>query len=256
VHNALRRARKALARREFPVVPAHIGRIDYERAEIVVSVTSRAEILSRLRPCAKEPWTVRWLEENLRADDVLYDIGANVGSYSLVAAAVRPDVCVFAFEPGYANYAALCDNVFLNGREGAVTPLPVLLGERTALEALHYSDLAAGAAGHEVGGPSPHAQRVLAFRLDDLVERFGLPQPTLVKLDVDGAEAGVLAGAEQTFARPELRSVLVEIERARSDEVLLYLERAGLALRSRIDERDGEPLRYVWYGVFGRPDYH
>ena len=237
-------------------MPPHIGRIDYEEAEILVGVTSRAEILSRLRPCAKEPWTVQWLEETLRSGDVLYDIGANVGSYSLIAAALRSGVRVVALEPGYANYAALCDNVLLNRQQDVITPLPVVLAEGTELRTLHYSDVAAGAAEHELRQKENPAYRqpVLAYRLDDLVEQFGLPPPTLVKLDVDGGEAAVLAGATQTLARRELRSVLVEIERARTGDVVPFLDRAGLALRERIDDRDGEALPYVWYGIFERPD--
>ena len=124
---ALRRARRALSRREYPVVPAHLGRIDYGGADIVIGVTSRTEILSRLRPCAKEPWTVAWLERTLRAGDVFYDVGANVGAYSLVAAALGRAERVVAVEPGYASYAALCDNIVLNGRQDVVVPLPAVL---------------------------------------------------------------------------------------------------------------------------------
>jgi FkbM family methyltransferase len=242
----------------MPVVPTHVGRIDYEEAEILVGVTSRAEILSRLRPCAKEPWTVQWLQESIRDGDVLYDIGANVGAYSLIAAALGRDARVVAIEPGYANYAALCDNIVLNGRQDAVVPLPVVLAERTELRTLQYTDVAAGAAGHELAHMEGAAYRqpVLAYRLDDLVEQFGLPAPTLVKLDVDGGEAAVLAGAAEVLAREELRSVLIEIERQRADDALPLLDRAGLTLRERIDERGGEPLRHVWYGIFGRRDYH
>jgi FkbM family methyltransferase len=238
-------------------VPAHIGKLDFDGVPILVGVTSRAEVLSRLRPCAKEPWTVRWLEENLRPGDVFYDIGANVGSYSLIAAALRDDIRVFAFEPGYANYSALCDNVLLNGRQDVVTPLPVALGDRTELVMLRYSDLAPGAAEHELTQTaSPHRQRLLAYRLDDFVKQFALPSPTLVKLDVDGAETAVLAGAAQTLARPDLRSLLVESRRDRGDEVVAGLDRGGFSLRRRIDERDGVRLRFVWYGIFGRSDYN
>jgi FkbM family methyltransferase len=253
----VRRARRALARRELPIVPAHVGRIDYEGAAILVGVTSRKEILSRLRPCAKEPWTVRWMEERLRPGDVLYDIGANVGAYSLIAA-LRDGIKVVAVEPAYANFAALCDNILLNGQEDVVVPLPIVLGEQTRLGTLHYSDLAAGAAEHqfEGDGEAAYRQPVLAYRLDDLVEQFALPAPTLIKLDVDGAEAAVLAGATKTLARTELRSVLVEIARARTDDVVPLLERAGLALGERVEDRGGEPLRNVWYGVFERPNYH
>jgi len=244
-----RRARRALARREYPVVPAHIGRLDYPGKDIRVGVTSRTEILSRLRPCEKEPWTVAWLERTLRGGDVLYDVGANVGAYSLIAASLgREAATVVAVEPSYASYAALCDNVLLNGLEGVVVPLPVVLGEQTGLEALGRTS-EPGAAEHEVGGEGIAA---LSLRLDDLVAQFGLPAPTVMKIDVDGAEASILAGGSTTLERPELRSVLVEVDRARGDAVVETLVRAGLGLTERIDERQGKPLARVWYGIFDR----
>ena len=245
-----RRARRALSRREYPVVPAHVGRLDYAAADLRVGVTSRTEILSRLRPCEKEPWTVAWLERTLRPGDVLWDVGANVGAYSLIAASLdREAAKVVAVEPAYATYAALCDNVLLNGFEGVVMPLPVLLGDRPMLEALGMRNTEPGASEHEVGG---EGLPVLAFRLDDLVAQFGLPAPTVMKIDVDGGEVSVLAGAAETLAQRELRSVLVEVDRSGGDAVVELLTRAGLGLAERVDERQGKPLAGVWYGVFER----
>src|SRR5438046_1543914 len=95
-----RRARRSLSRREYPVVPAHIGRLDYPGADLRIGVTSRTEILSRLRPCEKEPWTVAWLERTVRPGDVLWDVGANVGAYSLIAASLgREAAQIVAVEP-------------------------------------------------------------------------------------------------------------------------------------------------------------
>jgi FkbM family methyltransferase len=236
-------------------VPAHLGRLDYEGGEILIGVTSRAEIMSRLRPCAKEPWTVRWIEQTILPGDVFFDVGANVGAYSLIAAARgRGDLRVVAFEPGYANYAALCDNILLNRHEEEVLPLPVVLTERTGLAALSCRDVAAGAAEHtlEPGEGAAYRQPVLAYRLDDLLSQLGLPAPSVLKIDVDGAEASVLAGAPDTLAQRTLRSILVEIDRDRGDEVVRLLEAAGFAVKERIDERDGEPLKRVWYGIFER----
>src|SRR5207237_7374841 len=112
-----------------------------------------------------EPWTVRWIEQNLRAGDVFYDVGANVGAYALVAAALGTTAQVVAIEPASANYAALCDNIRLNGREDRIVPLPVALAEETRLQTLGSQDVSAGAAGHalEDGRPS-QLQPVLAYR--------------------------------------------------------------------------------------------
>src|SRR5688572_14716010 len=60
-------------------------RLDYDRADIYLRVTSKVEGF-RIHACAKEPFTIEWIHGQLRAGDVLYDIGANVGAYSLVAA--------------------------------------------------------------------------------------------------------------------------------------------------------------------------
>jgi FkbM family methyltransferase len=236
-------------------VPAHLARLDYDGAEIVVGVTSRDEITSRLRPRHKEPWTVRWIEQSLRPADVLWDVGANVGAYCLIAARQAVvDVRVVAVEPGYANYAALCDNVVLNGLQGRITPLPVALSERTGLAEFGYRSTEPGAAEHDLAGSrsAVYRQQLLAFRLDDLVAEFGLPSPSLLKVDVDGAEAEVLAGAATSLASPALRSALVEIQRTESEAILPILADAGLVLRERIDARDGERLRDVWYGIFER----
>jgi FkbM family methyltransferase len=245
-----RKARRVLSRREYPVVPTHIGRLDYHGADIRVGVTTRTEILSRLRPCEKEPWTVAWLERTLRPGDVLYDVGANVGAYSLIAASLgREAARIVAVEPAFANFDALCSNILLNGLEQTIVPLPVLLGERTGLVELAYRDTEAGAAEHGVG---ESGFPTLCYRLDDLVVGMALPAPTVVKIDVDGAEASVLAGAPATLSRPELRSVLVEVERSGGDAVVEVLSRAGLGLTERVDGREGRPLMHVWYGVFER----
>lgn len=232
-----------------------VADLDWPGARIRIRVDSEEILHLRLRPVAKEPWTVQWIEQQLRAGDVLYDIGANVGGYALIAGKHGgSDVTVVAVEPGYASYAALCNNIVLNGLGASVLALPVVLGEATRLGSLSYRDLSAGAAMHELdaAGSGAYRQPVLVFALDDLVEQFELPAPTLVKLDVDGAESAVLAGARRTLVRPELRSLIVEVDNDQTEAVLGETERAGFSLTRRIDERYGEPLPNLWYGIFER----
>jgi FkbM family methyltransferase len=233
-------------------------RLDYPHADIYLRVTSKTE-RNRLRACAKEPFTIEWIEGAVRAGDVFYDIGANVGAYSLIAAK-KPGggARVFAFDPSYANLASLCANILTNDAVDQITPVPVALSNASELTVFRLRTLEPGGARHTLGhgdsteGPTLYAQPAMTFRLDDLVERFALPLPNHIKLDVDGGELAVLEGAAKTLASTTLRSMLIEVSTSMSADVTQALERLGLRLEARehVRNRAGECL--VWYGLFTR----
>jgi FkbM family methyltransferase len=233
-------------------------RLDYPDAEIRLRVTTRAERL-RLKACAKEPFTIEWIHRCVRADDVLYDIGANVGAYSLVAAKKPGGAArVFAFEPSYATVAALSANIVLNGVTEQVTPMPVALSNTDAMTVFGLRALEAGSARHTLGGgpsdegPTLYQQPVMTLRLDTLIERFGLSQPNHIKLDVDGGELAVLEGAAHALASPALRSMLVEVSTSLSGAIAEILERHGLRLDSKVNVKNKAGEYRVWYGLFTR----
>jgi FkbM family methyltransferase len=221
--------------------------LDYPREPIRLAVGSPAAT-KRLRSVSREPFTVAWIEQSLRPGDAFYDVGANVGAFALIAAALlRGSGTVVAFEPGAPTYHDLCVNVALNGFGETVVPLPLALWSRTELVPFSYRTLGSGDARHTLGrggdGASAYTQPMPSFRLDDLVDLFDLPPPALVKLDVDGAELAVLEGAERTLRRPELRGLLVELDGAggeRNEEAILELcAGAGFAPVSRHTHDEG-----------------
>lgn len=178
-------------------------------AQIAMYVDSRIERDMRAGACAKEPETVEWLERELGAKDgaVLYDVGACSGSYSLIAAKLRAKVV--AFEPSAINWRQLCRNAALNRAD--ITALPVALGRRTEMSTLALSSDLSGGAGHMLVGSAPITlgHSVMVWRLDDLLRAFpDLPAPTAMKIDTDGNEPDVLAGATLTLA--SVRSLMVE----------------------------------------------
>ena len=228
-----------------------VGQLDYERHTIYMYVDSIIENNVRLHSCEKEPGTVEWIEEWFKPGDVLYDIGANVGAYSLVTFRfLNGGTQVYAFEPGFVTFPQLCRNIHLNGAGQAIVPFQVALGDSTAITAFHYQNLLPGGALHALGESIDQygnpfqpvfTSPTLSYRLDDFVSQFSLPPPNHVKLDVDGTEYQVLKGAEKALTNPQLRTVLLEVseEHPHTMDVVSLLETKDFVLHSR---RDGNSV--------------
>jgi FkbM family methyltransferase len=229
---------------------AGYGRLDYPDAEIHLQLTSRSEY-HRLRSCAKEPWTVRWIEEHVKPGDVLYDVGANVGVYTLLAAVAVPGSRVVAFEPAPANFAALCANLDLNEVAERSIAVPLALGDRAGAAFIDRDGSVPGASVSLHGTEREQAITVLVDRLDEVVERYGLPRPDHLKLDVDGSELDVLAGGREVLSSTQLRSAMVELESGQANEVIAELEGLGLALVERATGGE-RPRNAPSYGLFAR----
>jgi FkbM family methyltransferase len=167
----------------------------------------------------KEPDTIEWIN-GFHPGDVLWDIGANVGVFSLYAA-TRPNVQVLAFEPFAANFAVLSQNIFINALGERVVPYCVAFAGTTELGVLNSPSRELGSSLHQFGRPgevSPywegtvsHAQGVVGYTVDDFIVQFDPPFPTHIKLDVDGIEWLILKGASKTLRDPRLHSVMAEL---------------------------------------------
>ena len=101
---------------------------------------------------SKEPCTLEWIASFDRAD-VLVDIGANVGMYTVWAAATR-GVNVFAFEPEAQNYALLNRNILFNRLQQRVKAYCIGLSDTAGLSELYMADVVAGGSCHALGEPT------------------------------------------------------------------------------------------------------
>jgi FkbM family methyltransferase len=170
---------------------------------------------------SKEPDTIAWIDAFVKPGEVLYDVGANIGQYSLYAARrLEGDLRVFAFEPEALNYARLNQNIVLNGLSDSVTAYCLAVADRTALDYFYVKAFAPGASLHcwgrsvtqgEVEFPPKNRQGTMGVSLDELTGRFGLPFPDHIKVDVDGIEEQIVIGAAGTLRDPRLKSVLIEV---------------------------------------------
>jgi FkbM family methyltransferase len=234
--------------------------VDYEKAPFSILATSPKESVTRTRSVMKEPWTVHWLENVLKPDEVLYDIGANVGTYSLLAARFHgKGLRVFAFEPGYSTFAALCRNILHNKCHREITPISTLLYSAIGNSVFKYRSTESGAARHAVGAQgleskdlketkAVYEQTMLTVTLDSLVDQFGLPVPSHIKLDVDGPELEILKGAEKVLSNPALKTIMVELdEKKLRPGILEILERNGLTLAMEFDKGTRQPTSDAFF---------
>lgn len=183
----------------------------------------------------KEPETISWIR-SFSGDDIFFDVGANVGVFTIYAG--RRGARVYAFEPESSNFSILNRNIVLNKLSARVTAFAIAVSERSKVDTLRLASLDPGSALHAFGTDfdfkgdrfaAIFEQGCLAMSLDDLVVRHGLPQPTRLKVDVDGLERAVIAGATKVINDPRLREILIEInENDPADQRMIRnLEEAG-----------------------------
>lgn len=230
------------------------GILDYPHERILLSVVAHKE-LDRLHACTKEPETVEWIRSFVKPGDIFCDIGANVGAYSLIAAHVMQGKGhVYAFEPSFSTFAALCRNIVSNtsSHSGIISPFPIVLYKETKIIHFNYKDLDPGYAMHEVSeekeGTGVFTQPMLAYTLDGFLKTFELSLPTHLKIDVDEAELEVLQGAEQTLKNPGLKTLLIEINEEKNDAKPMHeiISGAGLKLHSKTPRRQQATFNYIF----------
>ncbi|MBE9554564.1 MAG: FkbM family methyltransferase [Proteobacteria bacterium] len=147
----------------------------------------------------------------LGPDNVLFDIGANVGAFTLAAASRLPGGEVHAFEPWPTHLERLSANIRLNGFAN-IRVNPFALGKEAHTAILHIIDpVNTGMATLYPGENGPNSPSIKQSQiscqvLDDYVREQDLTRIDMMKIDVEGAELNVLEGGSETLAcfRPKL----------------------------------------------------
>ena len=172
----------------------------------------------------EEPQTIAWLDR-LSPEDVLWDVGANVGLYSIYAARFR-QCRVVSFEPEPQNLALLLDNVVLNDVASLCSPCAMALTAESGLGHLDIRYITKSGAYNSFNGTRRESaapaimrdRRDAAVRcalwgssVDDLLDSGYFPAPTHLKIDVDGLEPDIIGSASKLLRHPSLSSVLIEV---------------------------------------------
>ncbi len=148
----------------------------------------------------------------LDSDDVFYDIGANVGTYTCFAGQRVDDGNVIAFEPHPANVDRLRENATLN--EIQLEVLSVALSNEHGVSELDVSGVEdrAGVGTHSLStGDTERSIEIETVEGDRIIEEGRVPSPSVIKIDVEGAEQLVLEGLTSTLESGQCHTVYCEV---------------------------------------------
>ena len=216
--------------------------LDYKNGYIYISVNSETEKNIRLNSCKREPQTVEWIDQ-LPDGSIFFDIGANVGCYTLIAADQNKkgkNIQVYSFEPHFANFNSLVMNIQYNKLEEYITPINMGVCDKEELSKLFHWDQyktgESGSSGHQLNRKNdfegnkfePIAmQSILSISIDTFCKIYKI-FPNAIKIDVDGIEDLIIKGmGSSLLSNKNLTDVLVEINEGNKDFIENIFHKAG-----------------------------
>ena len=221
-----------------------IIKVQTKQGELLFSCPGYLPLWRAQTLLTKEPETIEWID-NFDDNSVFWDIGANIGAYSLYAA-LNESTQVFAFEPASSNYYILNENIRKNFFDKRIHALNIAFSDQRGINHLYMSDSQVGSAHNSFGEARDELgesfreifrQAVIGFKIDDFVKEFGIDIPNYLKIDVDGIEHIILAGAEQMLRDNRVKSILVELDAGRKDlynNTIQFIESCGFKLEKRV----------------------
>lgn len=183
---------------------------------------------------------LRLFSELLAPGDVVFDLGANAGYYSLLAAArVGPRGRVLSVEPLPRNLSYLEANVGLNKHEN-IDIIKAAIGAEKGV--MRFDDSRKSAMGRldESG-----TLEVSVETIDDLVESGRASPPTLIKMDIEGAEAGALRGGRRTLVEHKPIVLLATHGDAVREACLAFLDEVGYQTEGVAGEPADNPCEFL-----------
>ena len=192
--------------------------IVHQNVELKLFVPDELNDWRAITFASKEPETLAWID-TFENSSVFWDVGANIGLYSIYAAE-KKSCKVVAIEPSIFNLEILAKNVALNNAERLVTIFPIALTNQNSQGLFSMSSDEVGGALSTFGKEYGYDGKKLDFkfqfqgigmRMDNAVDLWGLDQPDFVKVDVDGIEHLVLEGFGEKLKK--VKSLLIEVNK-------------------------------------------
>ncbi len=189
----------------------------------------------------KEPETLEWIDR-IPSDSILWDIGANIGLYS-VYAAKKSGCYVYSFEPSVFNLELLARNIYLNELSNKICIVPLAMSDTLSVSKMRMTSTELGGAlssfGKELGWDGKNINQkfeysMLGISMEDVVNKLNIPIPDFIKMDVDGLEHFILKGGANILSK--IKSIIIEVNDdfiEQAEQCNKLLTEAGLTLKEK-----------------------
>lgn len=195
----------------------------------------------------QEPETLEWINNFQNKSKIIFwDIGANIGLYSIYATIKHSDIEVISFEPSTNNLRVLSRNISINNLENKIKINQLPLSDKSnSYELMNDSEFIEGysmstyAYKDDFEGniiKPKNKYKILGTSINNIIENNMLKIPNYIKIDVDGIEHKILSKAETVLSSQNLRSVIVEINenfQEQYDEILRIMLKYNFKLRHK-----------------------
>lgn len=169
-------------------------------AEVIISTSIERK---RVENMNREQAIIDMVINRLEEGDIFYDVGANIGIFSLLACKKARDGFVYCFEPHKWNAVRLRENLELNYSDNAAVAEIALFDET--------GELPLEIRRKDTGEGKSH----ISWNGDDMVQcktadSLDIKPPNIVKIDVEGAEVRVIKGMMEKLSHEDCRNVFIE----------------------------------------------
>ncbi len=201
---------------------------------------------------SKEPETLGWIDSFERKGDLIFwDIGANIGLYSIYNAIKNKNSKTFSFEPSSSNLRVLSRNISKNNLTNSITLFPIPLTNKSNIFLqMNESKFIEGGALNTFGESynfegknfSPEMKyKTYGTSIDYLLKNKILEIPDYIKIDVDGIEHLILEGGKNSLKDKKIKSILIEINEnftEQYEQTLNLMNLAGFKIQHKKQNSD------------------
>ncbi len=171
---------------------------------------------------SKEPETIEWIDNFKKNEKIIFwDIGSNIGLYSIYAAITHENIEVISFEPSTSNLRILSRNIFINKLHEKISIFQIPLGknknqflkfnERKFNEGESHNSLDENIDFEGKKLDSNNSYTIFSTNIDQIIEDGILKVPSYIKIDVDGIEHLLLKGGLKLLKNPKVLEIQIEI---------------------------------------------